>query len=68
MTILSGLFSSVWGTIISIIALICVIWVIYDVLVKNKGLSTEMKFLWIILAIILGGIIPAVIYYLVYKK
>ena len=51
---------------LGIIGLICMIWVIYDVLVNNKSLSTGMKALWIILAIILS-IIAAIIYFLVYK-
>lgn len=54
----------VYGTIIGIIALIAAIWVIYDVLVNNKGLSDGMKILWVILAIFFS-IITAVIYYLV---
>lgn len=56
-----------WTTILGILAVLCAIWVIYDVLVNNKRLSTGMKALWIILAI-LFSIITAIIYYLVYKK
>ncbi|AJF61668.1 TPA: hypothetical protein HA239_03745 [Candidatus Woesearchaeota archaeon] len=51
-------------SILGIIALIAAIWVIYDVLVKNKKLSTGMKVLWIICALFFS-IITAVIYYLV---
>jgi uncharacterized membrane protein (UPF0182 family) len=57
-----------FGSILGVIALLLAIWVIYDVLVNNKGLSTGMKVLWIVLALILGGIIPAIIYYFVYKN
>lgn len=55
------------GNIVSIIALACAIWVIYDVLAVNKKLSTGMKVLWIILAL-LFSIITAIIYYLVQKR
>ncbi len=55
------------GTIIWIIALLCAIWVIYDVLAKNKKLSTGMKVLWIILAL-LFSIITAIVYYFIGRK
>ncbi|MDA3836245.1 MAG: PLDc N-terminal domain-containing protein [Nanoarchaeota archaeon] len=55
------------GEIIGIIALICAIWVIYDVLVKNKGLSTLAKIIWIICAV-LFNIVTAIVYYFLYKK
>jgi len=54
-------------TILSIIALICAVWVIYDVFTQNKKLSTGMKVLWIVLAIIFS-IIAAIVYYFMYKK
>ncbi len=54
----------VYETILGIIALICAIWVIYDVLANNKRLSDGMKVLWIICAIFFS-IITAIIYYLV---
>jgi ABC-type antimicrobial peptide transport system permease subunit len=54
----------VLGSIIGIIALIAAIWVIYDVLVNNKRLSTGMKILWVVCAL-LFSIVTAVIYYLV---
>jgi len=47
----------------ALLALLAVIWVIYDVLTQNKGLSTVMKVVWIIVALIFG-IIGAVVYYL----
>jgi len=53
--------------IIGIIALICLVWVIYDVLAVNRKLSTEMKILWIVLAIFFS-IVTAIVYYFVYKK
>lgn len=54
-------------TILSILGIICAVWVIYDVLVNNKRLSTGLKVVWIILALIFS-IITAIVYYLVYKK
>ena len=53
--------------IIGIIALICAIWVIYDVLVKNKGLSQVAKIIWIVCAI-LFSIITAIVYYFIGRK
>ncbi len=35
-----------------IIALLCAVWVIYDVLVNNKQLSTGMKVVWVICAVL----------------
>lgn len=54
----------VLGTIIGIIAIICAVWVIYDVLVNNKRLSDGMKVLWVVFAI-LFSIVTAIIYYLI---
>ena len=55
------------GGLLSIIALACAIWVIYDVLANNKKAKTGMKILWIVLAI-LFSIITAIVYYFVVKK
>jgi len=54
----------IFSTLIGIIAIVCAIWVIYDVLVNNKRLSDGMKVLWIVLAVFFS-IITAIIYYLV---
>ncbi len=53
--------------LIGVIALICAIWVIYDVAVKNKKLSQNAKIIWIVCAI-LFNIITAVVYYIIEKK
>ena len=53
-----------FGSLIGVIALICAVWVIYDVLVNNKRLSDGMKILWIVCAVIFS-IITAIVYYLV---
>jgi len=52
--------------LVGIIALICAIWVIYDVWTKNKKDSQEMKIVWTILAIFFS-IVTAIIYYFIRK-
>ncbi len=54
-------------TILGIVGLICAVWVIYDVFAKNKKLSTGMKIVWTVLAI-LFSIITAIVYYFMYKR
>lgn len=49
-----------WGLLV----LVSVIWVIYDVLTQNKGLSTVMKIVWILVALIFG-ILGAIVYYFI---
>lgn len=55
------------NSILYILGVVCMVWVIYDVLANQKRMTTGMKILWIILAI-LFSIITAVIYYFVTKK
>lgn len=57
----------VLGNIVGVIALLCAIWVIYDVLANNKKLSTGVKAVWIICAL-LFSIVTAIVYYFVGKK
>ncbi|MDF1556618.1 MAG: PLDc N-terminal domain-containing protein [ANME-2 cluster archaeon] len=52
--------TQIWG----LLALLAVIWVIYDVLTQNKALTTVMKAVWIIVALVFG-IIGAVVYYFI---
>jgi uncharacterized protein with PQ loop repeat len=54
-------------TIFSIVALLCAVWVIYDVLVKNKRLDATAKAVWIICAI-LFSIVTAIVYYFIGRK
>ncbi len=54
-------------SIIGIIALICAIWVIYDVWTNQKKMSEGNKILWTVVAI-LFSIITAIVYYIVKKK
>jgi len=56
-----------FGSILYIIALLCAIWVIYDVLVNQKRMSTGMKILWIVLAVVFS-IITAIIYYFIGRR
>lgn len=52
---------------LSIIALICAVWVIYDVFTQNKKLTNRMKIMWVVLAIVFN-ILAAIVYYFMYKK
>jgi O-antigen ligase len=58
------------GTILWIISIICIIWLIYDVLAKNRRLSTLMKVVWIVLALLISqyAMVIAIIYYIVYNR
>ena len=58
-----SLVTNIWGLLV----LVSVVWVIYDVLMKNKGLSDIMKIVWIVVALIFG-ILGAVAYYLFGRK
>lgn len=53
-----------FGWIFAVVAIICAVWVIYDVAVNNRRLSDGMKVLWIVCAV-LFSIITAIIYYLI---
>jgi hypothetical protein len=57
------LITTIWGLLV----LLAVIWVIYDVVTQNKSLSTVMKIVWILVALIFG-IIGAVVYYFIGKS
>ncbi|ASJ03692.1 hypothetical protein A3L09_02100 [Thermococcus profundus] len=63
-----GMFFALWGigVILWIISLGSMIWVIYDVLTKQKAMPDVEKVIWIIVALFLG-IIGAVVYYIVVK-
>jgi prolipoprotein diacylglyceryltransferase len=54
------------GSLIGLVALVCAVWVIYDVAVNNKKLKQTSKILWIVFAV-LFSIITAIVYYLVHK-
>ena len=54
------------NNIIAIIALICAIWVIYDVWAKQK-MGAGAKLLWTLFAL-LFSIVTAIVYYLMKKR
>ncbi len=51
---------------VGLIALICAVWVIYDVFTKQKQMNETHKIIWTVCAII-GNIITAAVYYFVVK-
>ncbi|ATU08835.1 PLDc N-terminal domain-containing protein [Methanohalophilus portucalensis] len=53
----------IWG----IVTLLATIWVIYDVFTNNRRLSTMMKIIWIVAAL-LFGVLGAIAYYFIGKK
>ncbi len=53
--------------ILGIIALICAVLVIYDVVSNQKKMKDSHKVIWIILAIIFS-IITAIVYYFLVKR
>lgn len=55
------------NSIIYLIAVICAVWVIYEVLTKQKSMSFGSKLIWIICAL-LFSIITAIVYYFTKKK
>lgn len=55
------------NSILYLVALICAVWVIYEVLTKQKSMSTGSKVIWIICAL-LFSIITAIVYYFTKKK
>ncbi|HII01402.1 TPA: hypothetical protein HA351_07050 [Methanosarcinaceae archaeon] len=61
--ILLSLVTNIWG----LLTLVSVVWVIYDVLMKNRSLSDIMKIVWIVVALIFG-ILGAAAYYLFGRK
>lgn len=58
-----SLVTNIWG----LLTLVSVVWVIYDVLMKNRSLSDIMKIVWIVVALIFG-ILGAAAYYLFGRK
>lgn len=54
-------------SIIGIVALVCAIWVIYQVWAVNKGMSTLGKVVWTICAL-LFSIVTAIVYLLIGRK
>lgn len=53
--------------IFGIIALVCAVWVIYDIVTYQKRMKDVHKILWIAAAIVFN-ILTAIIYYVVVKN
>jgi hypothetical protein len=58
----------VFGTISGLIGLAAMVWVIYDVFTNQKMLSTGMKVMWTVLAVLFSFITAIVYYFVVYRK
>jgi len=58
---------AMWGGILGIVAILCAIWVIYDVLMNNKKLRQTEKLIWIVCAVFFS-IITAIVYYFIGRK
>ena len=50
-----------------IIAIVCAVWVIYDVVSNQKKMSGGNKALWVIFALFFS-VITAIVYYFVVKR
>ncbi len=55
------------GGIIGIVALLCAIWVIYDVAINQRRMKSLQKILWI-LAALFFNILTAIVYFFTVKK
>ncbi len=53
-----------FGYLYGLIALICAVWVIFDIVTKRKDMNDTHKILWIVAAIIFN-VITAIVYYFV---
>ena len=51
--------------ILWIVALLCALWVIYDVWMNNRKADKIMKIVWTLLAVFFN-IITAIVYYVIY--
>ena len=58
-----SLLANLWG----LITLASFIWVVYDVLTKNRSMNDIMKIMWIVVALIFG-ILGAICYYFIGRK
>lgn len=59
---------ALFGNLIGLVALICAIWVIYNVVTKHKSWKDSKKLIWIVCAIIFNIITAIVYYFMEYKK
>ncbi|MGV8172100.1 MAG: PLDc N-terminal domain-containing protein [Candidatus Woesearchaeota archaeon] len=57
-----------FGSLIGLIALVCAVWVIYEVVTKHKNWTDGKKLVWIVCAIVFNILTAIVYYFLEYKK
>ena len=57
-----------YGIIGWLVGLAAMIWVIYDVFANQKKISTGIKILWTVFAVLFSIITAIVYYFVVYKK
>jgi len=55
------------SVLLKLVGLVCAIWVIYEVWANNKKLTTGMKVLWTVLAVVFS-IITAIVYWFMHKR
>jgi hypothetical protein len=55
------------GALLSLIAFVAALWVIYEVWTKNNRLTTGYKILWTLAALVFN-VFTAIAYYVVEKK
>ncbi|MFZ2500208.1 MAG: PLDc N-terminal domain-containing protein [Methanosarcina sp.] len=53
----------IWG----LFSLISFIWVIYDLLIQNRGMNDMMKIMWIVVSLIFG-ILGAILYFFIGRR
>ncbi len=58
---------NLFGGFFGLIALVCAVWVIYDVWTKNTKLSQNHKIIWTIAAVFFN-VITAIVYYFIEKN
>lgn len=57
-----------FGNIFGLIALACMVLVIYDVAANQKKMDTTQKVLWIIASVVFSIVTAIVYYFVVYSK
>ena len=55
------------NNIFYIIAVVCAIWVIYDIITNQKKMKSSTKVIWVICAL-LFSVVTAIVYFLVVKR
>jgi prolipoprotein diacylglyceryltransferase len=58
---------AIFNGIMFVIAVICAVWVIYDVVQNQKKMDQTKKIIWIVCAVIFS-ILTAIVYYFMVKS